>query len=126
MYGNSNGQAPNFFTNGGTIRTSVHGNDTNTNVNSLVYHVLTLAIDNTEKKARFYIDGVAYSGEKSFTNSGKYITFGASVSSSAEQIVNAGPCELLYGAVVAGAETEEDIIANHTLLMTEYVDYIGH
>lgn len=127
MYANSTNQAPNFFTNGGTIRTSVHGSDTNTSINSLVYHVLTLAIDNTEKKVRFYIDGQACSGgEKTFSNSGKYITFGASVSASTETIINAGPCELLYGAVVAGAESAEDIIANHTLLMAEYADYIGH
>ena len=125
MYASSSGNAPNFFTNSGTIRTSVYGSDSNTGVNSMVYHVLTLAIDNTTKKARYYIDGVAYSGEKSFNNSGKYIGFCASINASTNTIVNPCLADLIYGAVVLGAESAEDIIANHALLMAEYADYIG-
>ena len=124
-YASSNGNAPNIYSYGGRLYTSVYSSDTSTNVNSTVYHVLSIAVDNSTKKVRYYIDGVAYHGEKSFNNSGRYPSFGGTLVSTTG-LIDSSPCDLIYGAVVSGAESAEDIIANHNLLMTEYSEYIGH
>ena len=120
----SSRNAPNIFTRNGHLWLSVYGSDTDTNVSSLDYHVITLAIDTTAKKARYYIDGVAYGDEKSFNNSGRYVSFGGVWVSNTS--IKQAPCQLIYGAVVSGAESESDIVANHALLMTEYASYIGN
>jgi len=127
MNANSTGKAPNLYTNGNKIYTSVHGTDTDTGIASNVYNVVSLVVDGTNKKAKFYINGVAYySGDgKSFTTSGRYVGFSGSMNQATMLLVNTCKSDFIYGAVVAGIETDADIIANHNLLMTEYADYIG-
>ena len=124
-YASSNGNAPNIYSRYGILYTSVYGTDTSTSVNSMVYHVLSLVVDATTKKARYYIDGVAYHGEKSINNCGRFPSFGGTITSTT-MALTAAKCDLIYGAVVLGAESAEDIIANHNLLMQEYAEYIGH
>ena len=122
-YGNSGGNAPNIFSNGSYFYSSVYGDDTSTGKPYNKFVLFTLSVNSATKKARYYADGV-FLAEKSFTNSGRYASFGCGLLNDGS-IANMRETSLLYIAVVDGVESDETILANHTLLLQRYSNYIG-
>jgi hypothetical protein len=122
-YANSEGNNPSFYLAGGgninTVQGTVYGNNTFiTGVDCTAWHVYTLAINNTTKKVRYFVDG-EYKFEKTFSHSGDSVVLGAgdvNGSSYAER-----PLYCRYAGAVAEFESDEAIIANQLAIM-EKVD----
>ena len=120
----NNYYAPSIFSRSGSIYCSVWANDTNTGVSAYDFHVLTLKLDYTSKKAYYFIDGIQYGGEKSFIDMGDYVCIGGEIMPN-KTFVATGGVYVVYGAWVDEAESSATIIANHQALMQIYSDYIG-
>ena len=122
-YASSGGNAPNIFTSYSKWNASVYGGDTNLNITSTVFHVLTISIDATAKTCAYYIDGVSY-GTKSFSNCGRYPSIGGGTTNGTG-VTSTSKMGVLYGAIVAETHDSETVIANHQTLLSVYSDYIG-
>jgi hypothetical protein len=122
-YASSEGDNPAYYLAGGgdvsTVQGTVYGNNTFiTGVDCTAWHVYTLAINNTTKKVRYFVDG-EYKFEKTFSHSGDSVVLGAgdvNGSSYAER-----PLYCRYAGAVAEFESDEAIIANQLAIM-EKVD----
>ena len=119
----SSGGQPAFYTRNSALMATVYGGDTNVGVSSAVYHVLSISINATTKKARFFVDG-EFKFEIAFSASGRYVSFnGCKVTAGTFTASQAGA--ILYGAAVSKCETDADIIANQNILLDHYSNYIG-
>ena len=120
-YSNQHGPAV-YFTHSSNkpIGFSTHGPSGafTTNVSGLNYTVATLAVNQNTKKVYDYLNGQKV-GEIAFYNSGRNVTFGG-FKDDASSYSYIGKVDILYGAIVSGCETEENIIANHAVLMQHY------
>lgn len=117
-YASSNGNAPNFLT--GTsyaVTATIYGSGTTiSGVSSNVNHVYAISINASTKKARYFVDGV-YQLEKTFTNSGAYVIFGA-LDKASVSFSTVG-FETDYFGVVAECESDVTIIANMQTIMAK-------
>ena len=115
-YSSTSGKLPNIFENSYQVYSSVYGGDAEiTGVKSNDWHVYTIAIDGTGKKAAFYVDG-NYIRETSFSSSGQTFVAGAAVSDLTKSL----PLDVKYVGVVQGTETSQIIVANHGVIMSYY------
>ena len=115
-YALSQGNLPNIFENAYQLKTSVYGSDVSiTGALSSAWHVYSIAIDSTNKRAYFYLDGefIRYTA---FTNSGKVCILGAADAN----LTNSLPLDTKFMGVVSGQEADATIIANHQTIMTYY------
>ena len=118
-YASSEGNNPAYYLAGGgdvsTVQGTVYGSNTYiTGVDCTAWHIYTLAINNTTKKVRYFVDG-QYKFEKTFSHSGGSVVLGAgdvNGSSYAER-----PWYCRYAGAVAECESDEAIIANQLAIM---------
>ena len=116
-YSMSGNNCPNIFTNGTTVYTSVYGSDSAiTGISSANYNLFTIALDATNKKADFYVNGNLVRNNLSYNSSGGYAAFGAGDKSLTNVISSA----IKYIAIVSGYETSYTITNNHRLIMDAY------
>ena len=116
-YSMSGNNCPNIFTNGTTVYTSVYGSDSAiSGISSANYNLFTIALDATNKKADFYVNGTLVRNNISYNNSGGYAAFGAGDKSLTNVISSA----IKYIAIVSGYETSYTITNNHQLIMDAY------
>ena len=116
---------PLIYTRHGVWQVGTYSNDNSTQYNSMVFHVLALRANNTNKKAAFFFDGVKHQNELYFSHSGKFGSFGGGVYSIPPQAALSNEFDILYGAIVRGIETDSEIIANSQAIMSAYSSYIG-
>jgi len=123
-YAASQWNCPLFYTRGNAWMGGTYSNDFSTGISSNVFRVLALAVDNSTKKARFFIDDAKLSTEKQYTNSGKCAGWGGGITN-AGTIALANAFDVRYGALVQGVETDAEILANMALISTQYAGILG-
>ena len=115
-YSLTNGNAPSFYTPNGNYNVDCTVFANNTNIPGLscsVDHVYALSIDSTNRKVRYFYDGV-YFMEKSFSNSGDNVCFGRGLKN---YYAYTGTPVFSYIGVVSGLESDSTIIANMQTIM---------
>lgn len=119
-YAAQNGNCPGFFAHNSTnqVIASVYGGDTTlSDIMCDTYHVYTLAINSTSKKAKYYVDGTL-KAELSFTHSGGYVVIGAGNIDGTMYNGRRPLCK--YLGVVEALQSDADIIAKQQELMEKY------
>ena len=115
-YSLSNGNAPSFYTSYGSYNVDCTVYSGNTNIPGLscsVDHVYALSIDSTNRKVRYFYDGI-YFMEKTFSNSGDNVCFGRGQKNSTYYI---GTPLFSYIGVVSELESDATVIANMQTIM---------
>ena len=123
-YDASSWNFPLLYTRHNVWQGGTYTNDFSTGISSNVFRVLALAVDNSTKTARFFIDDTKMSTEKQFSNSGKCAGWGGGILNNGK-IALANVFDVHYGALVQGVETDEDILANMALISTQYANILG-
>lgn len=118
-YSNSEGNNPAYYLSGGgdisTVQGTVYGSNTFiSGIDCTVWHVYTLAINNTTKKVRYFVDG-QYKFEKTFSHSGGSVVLGAGDANGGSYAGR--PLYCRYAGAVAEFESDEAIIANQLAIM---------
>ena len=119
-----NGTAPMFYTRSNTWLTGAFGQDQSTGISSNVFRVLALAVNGTSKTARHFIGDQKIRDDVTFTNSGRYGSWGGGYSNTGV-IQAANSFEVAYGAVVRGVETDQEILDNMAAIATAYASILG-
>lgn len=117
-YNKSNGNSALFYTRysaGFYINTSTYGDDTQTQYTIDDYALVAVSVNQTTKKARFFING-NYVNEKSFSNTGNQVIFNSFGLSD----TNTNVCAFKFMGIVDECETDANIIANMQHLMQEF------
>jgi hypothetical protein len=123
-YNWSSGTAPMFYTRNNTWLTGAYGQDQSTGMSSTVFRVLALAVNGTSKTARHFIGDQKIRDNVTFTNSGRYGSWGGGYSNTGA-IQAANSFEVAYGAVVRGVETDQEILDNMARIAAVYASILG-
>lgn len=115
-YGASRQNAPSYW----VPDTSIHANVYDVAASAISgksnrdFHVLAISMNNTNKKARYFCDGV-FDTELSFSNSGACLTIGSFMVS--QSSLSSDVTHVQYAGAVSELESDATIIANMQTIM---------
>lgn len=115
-YGASRQNAPSYWVPNTSIRANVYDVSASaiSGKSNRDFHVLAISIHNTNKKARFFCDGV-FDTELSFSNSGACLTIGSFMVS--QSSLSPDVTHVQYAGAVSELESDATIIANMQTIM---------
>lgn len=115
-YGASRQNAPSYWAPNTSIRANVYDVAASaiSGKSNRDFHVLAISINNTDKKARFFCDGV-FDTELSFSNSGACLTIGSFMVSQSN--LSPDVTHVQYAGAVSELESDATIIANMQTIM---------